>query len=408
MTFKHAKFEDSVIMRSLEKVAREKGLIKDAPIQKTAAVQIDLKPSDSLMQNILTLCAGLRAQGFDKHANELEVNFLAYKQASNALYDTDPKAGEKQIRDAHPKGSHKLEGVEGGDLAVVETVIDEHIKLLDIVNKKPTGKLASSSDVLSAVKKVLGQAVAPPAPVAPEALGDPDALVELAIGKLNSSINAIASQSDIGRGVNYMRSYVKDIKNLSRDLNVKNVMEMRRVAGKILDYASTGNHGVFRRYFESWLNWVGASIGDKYDAVLEGAGNIFGGGFEMEPASLKSALDGIADAIKTFGKAIRVLSEPAKAPVAPAPPAAPPSATNKILSDIKAAQMALAGISGLVNAERRKADPTEVKNVDQWLRDTTEDLSNLEKNHAKMSPEDASAALQKITADFPAVKKDWS
>lgn len=404
MTFKHAKFEDSVIMRSLERVAREKGMIKEEPLQKTASTHLDLSPTDSLMENILTLCAGLRQSGLNKYADELETNYLSYKRATNELYQTDPNAGEKEIETAHPKGSHKLEGVAGDDLAVVEDILDRHLKMLDVVNKKPTGKLASSSEVLSAVKKALGQAVAPTAPVVPEVLGDPDALVESAIAKLNSSINTIASQSDIGRGVNYMKSYVKDIKTLSRDLNVKNIMEMRRIAGKILDYASTGNHGVFRRYFESWYNWMGASISDKYDAVQEGVGNLFGGGFEMEPGALKGALDGISDAIKTFGKAIRALSEPAKATTAPAP--AP--VVNKILSEIKAAQMALAGIGGLINAERRKADPVEVAEADKWFKGTTEDLSNLEKNYANMSPEDAHAILQKITVDFPAVKKDWS
>lgn len=206
MTFKHAKFEDSVIMRSLERVAREKGLVKDEPIQKTASAQVDLTPSDSLMENILNLCAGLRVSGFDKYADELETNYLSYKQATNSLYETDPKAGEKQIRDAHPKGSHKIDGISGDDLAVVETILDEHLKLLDIVNKTPTGKLASSDDVLRAVKKacgaplnkvdggalknVLGQAATPPATSGTDIAKDVGVAV-VSTALLNRAINVI-------------------------------------------------------------------------------------------------------------------------------------------------------------------------------------------------------------------------
>ncbi|MGE3319978.1 MAG: hypothetical protein AB7I18_11855 [Candidatus Berkiella sp.] len=155
MTFKHVKFEDSPIMRSLEKVAREKGLVKDEPIAKTAsAPTIDLAPSGNLMSNVLKLCAGLRASGFDKYASELELAYLNYKRA-NTLYETSKEKGEDLVDEAHPKGSHKLEGVDGD--AVIETILDNHLKMVELVNKKPTGKLASSKDVMGAVKKVLAQ-----------------------------------------------------------------------------------------------------------------------------------------------------------------------------------------------------------------------------------------------------------
>src|SRR5574338_644538 len=150
MTFKHTKFEDSPIMRSLEKVAREKGLVKDEPIAKTAsAPTIDLAPSGNLMSNVLKLCAGLRASGFDKYASELELAYLNYKRA-NTLYETSKEKGEDLVDEAHPKGSHKLEGVDGD--AVIETILDNHLKMVELVNKKPTGKLASSKDVMGGVK----------------------------------------------------------------------------------------------------------------------------------------------------------------------------------------------------------------------------------------------------------------
>lgn len=155
MTFKHVKFEDSAVMRSLEKMAKEKGLVKPEQIQKTASSKsIDMTPTSNLMDNVLKLCAGLRSKGLSKYAEELEVNLLNYKKAQT-LYEVSKEKGEDLIEFAHPKGSHKLEGVEGNE-AVVEDILDRHLKMVDVVNKKPTGKL-SNAQAIGAIRVVLGQ-----------------------------------------------------------------------------------------------------------------------------------------------------------------------------------------------------------------------------------------------------------
>lgn len=156
MTFKHVKFEDSAVMRSLERMAREKGLVPDEParVKTASAPDLDFPEGSTLMENILKLCAGLRHAGFEKHAQEVEEKFLAFKQAQT-LYETSSEKGEDLIDAAHPKGSHKLEDVAGDDLAVVETVIDQHLKHLKMINKEPTGKLANNNQILNAVKVVL-------------------------------------------------------------------------------------------------------------------------------------------------------------------------------------------------------------------------------------------------------------
>lgn len=153
MTFKHIKFEDSVVMRSLEKLYKEKGLIKEESLKKEASSKLDLRASSNLMENILKLCTGLRSYGLDKQANELESNYLSYKKA-NTLYETSKENGEDLINAAHPKGSHKVD-VLGDDLAVVETILDRHLKMIKVVDKVPTGKLASSN-IINSVKKALG------------------------------------------------------------------------------------------------------------------------------------------------------------------------------------------------------------------------------------------------------------
>lgn len=157
MTFKHTKNWDSEVMRSLEKVAYEKGLVKPEPLpQKTASVikKADVTPTSDLMANIFKLCVALRAEGFVKEANDVEVNYLNYKRAQT-LYEAFKEKGEDVIHDAHSEGSHKLEGVDG-DEAVVEDILDKHEKIMKAVEKKPTGKLSSNKDILNAVKVTLG------------------------------------------------------------------------------------------------------------------------------------------------------------------------------------------------------------------------------------------------------------
>ena len=153
MTFKHTKF-DSPTLRALEKVAVEKGLVKPEPLQKKAAVtkKADYTPTSDFMENIFKLCAGLRTVGLEKEANEIEMNYLNYKKAQT-LYETSKEKGEDLVQSAHPKGSHKLEGVEGEE-ATFEDIIDQHLKSMKVVEKKPTGKL-STAQAIDAVKKAL-------------------------------------------------------------------------------------------------------------------------------------------------------------------------------------------------------------------------------------------------------------
>lgn len=157
MTFKHVKFADSPTMRALEKVAYDKGWVKPEPLVRTASPKSpNLAPTDNLMTNILKLCAGLRGtQGMEKYADELETCYLNYKRAQT-MYDAHGEKGEDVIHSAHPKGSHKLEGVDSSE-AVFEDILDRHVKMLQVVEKKPTGKLSEASQIIGAVRVVLGQ-----------------------------------------------------------------------------------------------------------------------------------------------------------------------------------------------------------------------------------------------------------
>jgi hypothetical protein len=156
MSFKHIKFEDSITMRSLEKLAVSKGLIKPDAVIKIAnkSENKDFRPTNDFTVNIIKLCEGLRSFGFTKQAEEIELKFLLFKKASADNYNTSKEVGEDLVEAAHPEGSHTIENVLGD--AVVETIVDQKKKIEDIVNKKPTGKFASNKDIVEAVKLSLG------------------------------------------------------------------------------------------------------------------------------------------------------------------------------------------------------------------------------------------------------------
>lgn len=154
MSLKHAQLQDSIIGRSYVKIAQEKGWIQEEPLKKEASAP-DFQPTHNLMENILKLCQGLRQSGFGKYAEELESKFVQFKQA-NCHYDVSGESGEDLIHAAHPKGSHKLDGVDS-DEGVIETVLDQHMKILEKIQKMPHGKLSTAAEVIDAVKTILGQ-----------------------------------------------------------------------------------------------------------------------------------------------------------------------------------------------------------------------------------------------------------
>lgn len=156
MSFKHTKFDDSAVMRSLTKVAYDKGMInKDDFVSEVVEKKLDLKVSESLTDNIIKLCAGLRDRGMGKYAVQLENKYMMYKQAETSLYGTKDTAKEL-MNHAHPKGNVVLD-VEGD--GVVEDLYGAREAIMKTLYKTPTGKYASSKEIIGGVKKALGQSV---------------------------------------------------------------------------------------------------------------------------------------------------------------------------------------------------------------------------------------------------------
>src|ERR1035437_10236554 len=104
MTYKHGDFLSSPTMRSLVKVAQNKGWIKEEPLSKVASIDIiDITPTDNLMENIFKLCSELKVKGLVKEAIEIETNYLNYKKAQT-LYETSKEEGKDLIEFAHREG----------------------------------------------------------------------------------------------------------------------------------------------------------------------------------------------------------------------------------------------------------------------------------------------------------------
>jgi len=142
MTFKHIGFSDSEVMRELEK----QELKKDDPtkIVKCASQTVEYSPSNDLFQDIVSLARGLRTNGYVKEAESLETKLFIYKTAETHLYKVFEEEGEDLINFSHQDGDVEVAPSKEG-YGKVETLTSQQKKIHDVVNKKPTGKLAGGN-----------------------------------------------------------------------------------------------------------------------------------------------------------------------------------------------------------------------------------------------------------------------
>jgi len=149
MTFKHITFGESPVMRSLEKVAMERGMFEPDPVVKEASVEKLYEPTESLLNDMFLLANGLRENGFIVEADALEDKILEHKQAAKAAEKAVKDQGEKMLDDAHPEGDVEVAPSQSGygKMLTQKTTQDEIKK---IINKMPTGKLANKQAQLGA------------------------------------------------------------------------------------------------------------------------------------------------------------------------------------------------------------------------------------------------------------------
>lgn len=217
MTFKHIKFEDSFTMRSLERIAKEKHLIANTIKNAKVEHRIDLSTSLNLTDNILKLCNGLKQVGMDKYADDLENNFLNYKKA-HTLYETSKESGEDLINAAHPQGSHRINDIEGD--AIIETIIDQHLAHLKMIEKKPTGKL-SSSQIINQVKLAMNVPMIKLAIPTNEQISIYNLILDKTITLLNNLVQKLKTAPPEQVGLNW-NDPLTTANKLSRWINVLN------------------------------------------------------------------------------------------------------------------------------------------------------------------------------------------
>jgi hypothetical protein len=132
-----------ITMDAFDRLAYQKGWVSQpAPLTKQASVskKADLAPGESLSENLLKLCSGLRGAGLESAAQEIEQNFLLMKTAEVHLYHVHDEEGEDIIDFAHPDGGKKLDK-SWDELGEIETIVERQKKIRQVVEKEPTGKL---------------------------------------------------------------------------------------------------------------------------------------------------------------------------------------------------------------------------------------------------------------------------
>lgn len=144
-------FYDSPVMRELERQEIAKNG-PDKPIKKEAGVE----PTD-LLSKLANLSKNLRKSGRIEEANRLDNKVAIYVTAADKgthLYRTHDEEGEDLIEFAHPDGDVEICPSSGG-YGKIETQIGQHKKMVDMVQKEPTGNYATAS-ILEDVAGVLG------------------------------------------------------------------------------------------------------------------------------------------------------------------------------------------------------------------------------------------------------------
>ena len=144
-------FYDSPVMRELERQEIAKNG-PDKPIKKAASIE----PTD-LLSKLANLSKNLRKSGKTEQADRLDYKVAMYVTAAEKnthLYRTHDEEGEDLIEFAHPDGDVEICPSSGG-YGKIETQLSQHKKIVDMVQKEPTGNYATAS-ILEDVAGVLG------------------------------------------------------------------------------------------------------------------------------------------------------------------------------------------------------------------------------------------------------------
>jgi len=378
MNFKHEKFDDSAVMRSLEKVAREKGWVEVKPITKSASNELNLSPSPNLVDNVMKLCAGLRQAGLERYALDIENKFVAFKQAAT-LYDTHGETGDDLIDAAHPKGSHKMEGL---DNAVFKTILDRHVDMINMIDKKPSGKLSNAKDILRAVKVVLAQA---PAAAPASDVSKLEANIRQNMSRLKSSLTKLVSltESEFTWSLSHRANEVSEWASNPTKANLDNIKK--------------GLAGIREKCRPSWSGGVSEDLWSKIQPLIDLLISLNDKSIEM-----RVQLNEVASQ-----KLLADEEKPSGSPAAPA-------VSNVILDKIKGYLRTLSIWTGKIQTDPDNDEDDKKKGID-WINKKVAALVNLKKIFDGLPDDEArtesipsfQSNLTSITKDFEQFRTTW-
>jgi hypothetical protein len=115
------------------------------------------KKNGNLFESLVILADSLRKKGFKEEAKRLDERICNYKTAEIHLYNTFEETGDDLLGSAHPDGDLALCPAKD-HLGDIETEPSKHKKIVDVVNKVPTGKFASAKveEIVKQTAMVLG------------------------------------------------------------------------------------------------------------------------------------------------------------------------------------------------------------------------------------------------------------
>jgi hypothetical protein len=150
----------SEVYRELERQAVRKGHFKPTEEDqvKLAAQEIKTpKMTGDLVGDIGVLALELRTKGYVKQAEDLEQKLVLYKQAEVHMYNVHDEKGEDVLNFAHKDGDIEIVPAQE-ERGKVETVQSAAKKILEVVQKQPTGKVGSKT---GGMRKTAQEALTP-------------------------------------------------------------------------------------------------------------------------------------------------------------------------------------------------------------------------------------------------------
>jgi hypothetical protein len=266
-----------------------KKLVENAVETKTSSSQ--------LTANILNMCNSLRSEGFETYADALESKLVLFKIADTHLYRAHNEDGEDVINFAHPDGDHTVEDAtdHNGD---VETQLSQHKKIVDILHKQPTGKLASTKNILSMVKVALNIKNA-----------DNEAIrstLNESLQKVTAAYELTKKTSDIGWfGKGRFENILTDIREKQRNISAENLFAIKKDIAYATSYIAAANHNIGQRYIDglkdAFLNWEDVS---PIDNSWERMGRVYLGSIKfVDELSVNQVLDLLNDASNLIDEA---------------------------------------------------------------------------------------------------------